>query len=146
MKIYLITTSYSSQIYFIITSYMKYRWLWCRILDTGESISRDHIHDCKTSNFLKVRFQLYSPARPSHATLCHSQSTAYRVPSLASTLHIPAYLRLQFTLSFQYTGCCKTSGQLWKPVTDAFFEVFLMFLGSFDCQLWAIFHFGTLNA
>ena len=44
------------------------------------------------------------------------------------------------------TGCCKTSGQLWKPVTDAFFEVFLMFLGSFDCQLWAIFHFGTLNA
>ena len=38
-----------------------------------------------------------------------------------------------------YTGCCKTSGQLWKPVTDTFFEVFLMFLGSFDCQLWAIF-------
>ena len=46
----------------------------------------------------------------------------------------------------RYTGCCKTSGQLWKPVTDAFFKVFLMFLSSFDCQLWAIFHFGTLNA
>ena len=44
------------------------------------------------------------------------------------------------------TGCCKTSGQLWKPVTDAFFEVFLMFLDYFDCQLWAIFHFGTPNA
>ena len=44
------------------------------------------------------------------------------------------------------TGCCKTSGQLWKPIADAFFEVFLMFLGSFDCQLWAIFHFGTLYA
>ena len=49
-------------------------------------------------------------------------------------------------LKLKYTGCCKTSGQLWKPVTDAFFEVFLMFLSSFDCQLWAIFHFGTPNA
>jgi len=28
---------------------------------------------------------------------------------------------------------------------DVFFKVFLMFFGSFDCQLWAIFHFGTLN-
>ena len=35
MEIYFITTSYSSQIYFIITLYMKYGWLWWRILDTG---------------------------------------------------------------------------------------------------------------
>ena len=35
MEIYLITTSYSAKIYFIITSYMKYGWLWWRIVDTG---------------------------------------------------------------------------------------------------------------
>ena len=28
------------------------------------------------------------------------------------------------------TGCCKTSGQLWKPVTDTFLKVLLIFLGS----------------
>ena len=33
-EIYFITTTYSAQIYFIITSYMKYGWIWWRILDT----------------------------------------------------------------------------------------------------------------
>ena len=54
-------------------------------------------------------------------------------------------LRQSTSLGHSSTGH-PASGQLWKPVTDAFFEVFLMFLGSFDCQLWAIFHFGTLYA
>ena len=44
------------------------------------------------------------------------------------------------------TGCCKTSGQLWKPLCDSFLGVFFLFFCSFDCQLWAIFHFGTLWA
>ena len=35
MEISFITTSNTSQRYFIITSYMKYGWLWWRILDTG---------------------------------------------------------------------------------------------------------------
>ena len=34
MEIYFITTSYSAQIYCIITSYMKYGWVWWRIVDT----------------------------------------------------------------------------------------------------------------
>ena len=37
MDIYFITTSYSIQIYFIITSYMKYGWLWWRIVDTAQN-------------------------------------------------------------------------------------------------------------
>ena len=37
-EIYFITTTYSAQIYFIITSYMKYGWIWWRILDTELSI------------------------------------------------------------------------------------------------------------
>ena len=39
MEIYIITTSYYAQIYFIITSYMKYGWLWWRIVDTAFPIS-----------------------------------------------------------------------------------------------------------
>ena len=45
-----------------------------------------------------------------------------------------------------YTGCCKTSVKLWKHITETLYGVFLVFLGSYDCQLWAIFHFGTLWA
>ena len=45
-----------------------------------------------------------------------------------------------------YTGCCKTTGKLWQHITETLFGVFLLFLGSFDCQIWAIFHFGTLWA
>ena len=41
------------------------------------------------------------------------------------------------------TGCCKTSGQLWKSLTDSFLSVLLLILCSFDCQIWAIFHFGS---
>ena len=42
------------------------------------------------------------------------------------------------------TGCCKTSVKLCKPFCDTFLGVILLFLCSFDCQIWAIFHFGTL--
>ena len=42
------------------------------------------------------------------------------------------------------TGCCKTTGKLWQHVTETLYGVFLLFLCSFDCQIWAIFHFGTL--
>ena len=41
-------------------------------------------------------------------------------------------------------GCCKTSVKLCKPFCDTFLGVILLFLCSFDCQIWAIFHFGTL--
>ena len=34
MEIYFINTSYYAQIYLKITSYMKYGWLWWRIVDT----------------------------------------------------------------------------------------------------------------
>ena len=44
------------------------------------------------------------------------------------------------------TGCCKTSVKLWKHITETLYGVFFVFLGSFDCQVWAIFHFGTLWA
>ena len=44
------------------------------------------------------------------------------------------------------TRCCKTSVKLWKHITETFYGVFLVFLGFYDCQLWAIFHFGTLWA
>ena len=44
------------------------------------------------------------------------------------------------------TGCCKTTGKLWQHITETLYGVFLVFLGSFDCQIWAIFHFGTLWA
>ena len=33
------------------------------------------------------------------------------------------------------TGCCKTSGQLCKPICDPFLGVFLLFLCSLDCQI-----------
>ena len=42
------------------------------------------------------------------------------------------------------TGCCKTSGQLCKLLCDSFLGVFFLFFCSFDCQIWAIFHSGTL--
>ena len=42
------------------------------------------------------------------------------------------------------TGCCKTSVKLWKHITETLYGVFFVFLSSFDCQIWAIFHFGTL--
>ena len=45
-----------------------------------------------------------------------------------------------------HTGCCKTTGKLWQHITETLYGVFLVFLGSFDCQIWAIFHFGTLWA
>ena len=44
------------------------------------------------------------------------------------------------------SGCCKTTGKLWQQITETLYGVFLVFLGSFDCQIWAIFHFGTLWA
>ena len=44
------------------------------------------------------------------------------------------------------TGCCKTSGKLRKHITETLYGVFFVFLGSYDCQIWAIFHFGTLWA
>ena len=45
-----------------------------------------------------------------------------------------------------YTGCCKTTGKLWQHINETLYGVFLVFWGSFDCQIWAIFHFGTLWA
>ena len=42
------------------------------------------------------------------------------------------------------TGCCKTTGKLWQHITETLYGVFLLFLCSFDCQIWAIFHFGSL--
>ena len=47
---------------------------------------------------------------------------------------------------FDSTGCCKTTGKLWQHITETLYGVFLVFLGSYDCQIWAIFHFGTLWA
>ena len=47
---------------------------------------------------------------------------------------------------YRSTGCCKTSVKLWNHITETLYGVFLVFLGSYDCQLWAIFHFGTLWA
>ena len=44
------------------------------------------------------------------------------------------------------TGCCKTTGKVWKHITETLYGVFLVFLGSYDCQIWGIFHFGTLWA
>ena len=46
----------------------------------------------------------------------------------------------------EHSGCCKTAGKLWQHITETLYGVFLVFLGSFDCQKWAIFHFGTLWA
>ena len=43
-----------------------------------------------------------------------------------------------------HTGCCKTSGQLCKLLCDSFLRIFFLFFCSFDCQIWAIFHSGTL--
>ena len=40
--------------------------------------------------------------------------------------------------------CCKASVKLWKHITETLYGVFFVFLSSFDCQIWAIFHFGTL--
>ena len=40
-----------------------------------------------------------------------------------------------------YTGCCKTSGQLWKSLCDSFLGVFFLFFCSFDCKIWVISHF-----
>ena len=66
-----------------------------------------------------------------------------------------SYLRITFVSSssdyldigyLHSTGCCKTSVKLWKHITETFYGVFLVFLGFYDCQLWAIFHFGTLWA
>ena len=48
--------------------------------------------------------------------------------------------------SDENTGCCKTSGKLRKHITETLYGVFFVFLGSYDCQIWAIFHFGTLWA
>ena len=45
---------------------------------------------------------------------------------------------------FTNTGCYKTSGKLCKLLSDSFLEVFFLFFCSFDCQIWAIFHSGTL--
>ena len=50
------------------------------------------------------------------------------------------------TETLLHTGCCKTSVKLWKHITETLYGVFFVFLGSFDCQIWAIFHFGTLWA
>ena len=47
---------------------------------------------------------------------------------------------------FISTGCCKTSVKLWEHIIETLYGVFFVFLGSFDCQIWAIFHFGTLWA
>ena len=44
------------------------------------------------------------------------------------------------------TGCFKTSCKLRKHITETLYGVFFVFLGSYDCQIWAIFHFGTLWA
>ena len=55
----------------------------------------------------------------------------------------PAY-DLQKLKDVGYTGCCKTTGKLWQHITETLYGVFLVFLGSLDCQIWAIFHFGTL--
>ena len=54
-----------------------------------------------------------------------------------------AVCRCQPKLCLYSTGCCKTSGKLCKPFCDTFLGVILLFLCSFDCQIWAIFHFGT---
>ena len=53
---------------------------------------------------------------------------------------------LNFEKTEKYTGCCKTSGKLRKHITETLYGVFFVFLGSYDCQIWAIFHFGTLWA
>ena len=45
---------------------------------------------------------------------------------------------------FFFFGCCKTTGKLWQHITETLYGVFLLVLFSFDCQIWAIFHFGTL--
>ena len=54
--------------------------------------------------------------------------------------------RFTYDHAMPYTGCCKTTGKLWKYITETLYGVFFVFLGSYDCQIWAIFHFGTLWA
>ena len=57
MEIYFITTSYCSQIYLIITSYMKYRWLWWRIVDTG--LYKSNLVGKSTYKTLRTAFALF---------------------------------------------------------------------------------------
>ena len=70
--------------------------------------------------------------------------------SSLSTLISLVLVGTQHTYCYDYsvyatsTGCCKTSGKLWKHIIETLYGVFFVFLGPFDCQIWAIFHFGTL--
>ena len=53
-------------------------------------------------------------------------------------------MRCRLQIVVASTGCCKTSGQLCELLCDSFLVVFFLFFCSFDCQIWAIFHSGTL--
>ena len=81
---------------------------------------------------------LFIKLQYSHLTLNHSMANKI-------LCDLPAN-KWVFDCCWVHTGCCKTSGQLWKPLCDSFLVVFFLFFCSFDCQLWAIFHFGTLWA
>ena len=71
----------------------------------------------------------------------HNLAHPVNPPSEATTKW---YFHLWPELDMHTTGCCKTSVKLCKPFCDTFLGVILLFLCSFDCQIWAIFHFGTL--
>ena len=77
--------------------------------------------------------------------------SSFKVPSCGFTVknlwrhHAICHLgNGQLSICIIYTGCCKTTGKLWQHITETLYGVFLLFLCSFDCQIWAIFHFGTL--
>ena len=91
------------------------------------------------STLSNVRFQLQQPA-------CHVYCGRGSNSFTKSTNYFVKH-RLRICEGFghpKYTGCCKTSVKLCKPFCDAFWGVILLLLCSFDCQIWAIFHFGTL--
>ena len=62
MEIYFIATSYSSQKYFIITSYMKYGWLWWGIVDTG--FAQKVGIDAHGNNYIFVNEYPFLPSVP----------------------------------------------------------------------------------
>ena len=73
----------------------------------------------------------------------HIQVASTTINSIVPSLPSTSIYQLSIYLP---TGCCKTSGKLWKHIFETLYGVFFVFLGSFDCQIWEIFHFATLWA
>ena len=86
-------------------------------------------------------------AAPSNTTRVRSRSWTFTVLTRVHPFWQSYFWKTSlYGFPVEYTRCCKTSVKLWKHISETLYGVFFVFLGSFDCPIWAIFHFGTLWA